>query len=50
MEKWTIKVEQQFEIKAGSYEEACQLLPEYGWSPNPSWVMVKETIEGGHNV
>lgn len=46
MSKWIMKVEQQFEIEANSYEEACELLPSYDPSPNNSWVMVEETIEG----
>ena len=49
MSKWIIRVEQEFEVEASSYKEACELLPEYGWSPNPAWVMVEETIEGKGN-
>ena len=45
MRKYLIRVEQDFEVEANSFEEACKLLPSYGWSPNPGWVMVEETIQ-----
>jgi hypothetical protein len=45
VKKYLIRVEQDFEVKADSFEEASKLLPSYGWSPNPAWVMVEETIE-----
>ena len=43
--KYTIKVEQTFEVIAKSIQEAYDLLPEYSWSPNPSWLITDETIE-----
>lgn len=45
MSKWTVRVEQDFEIEAESFDEACRYLPSYGWSPNPKWEMIDETIE-----
>jgi len=45
MSKWIVRVEQDFEIEAESFDEACRHLPSYGWSPNPKWQMIGETIE-----
>ena len=45
MNTYTFRVTQDIQVKADSLEEAQSLLPEYGYSPNPSHYVYEETIE-----
>ena len=45
MNTYTFRVTQDIQVKANSPEEAQSLLPEYGYSPNPSHYVYEETIE-----
>lgn len=45
MNTYIFNVEQVIEVKAGSLEEATNLLPTYPWAPNPSHYVTDETVE-----
>lgn len=50
MRTYTFKVNQVIEVQANSKEEAVSLLPDYPYSPRPSWEIYSQEIEETANV